>query len=120
MPEIELKDLNHSIGTELFADDESFLEDLNDDAGNIIGGAGIMPVNTILNEPTALLTTRADVPLTTRADFPQPTPPVPAYTYNPNPGGNSGINCTGFYTTGYNPHKPRRHRRPKDGFTIDV
>ncbi len=39
MPNIEFKDLSGSIGTELFADTESFLEDLGDDAANIIGGS---------------------------------------------------------------------------------
>ena len=96
MAEIELTDLNHSIGTELFTDAESFLEDLTDDALNIVGGAGGFNMTVA----------------TTKADYPQPTPPV-FDTYNPNPGGNSGINCTGFYTTGpCAPHKPR-HRRPR-------
>ncbi len=102
MPEIELKDLNRSIGTELFADDESFLEDLTDDAANIVGGSIGIPVMTIRSEPTTFATTKADGP--------QPTPPV--FSTINLPGGNSGINCTGFYTTGpAAPHKPRRHRR---------
>jgi hypothetical protein len=99
MPDIEFKDLNGSIGTELFADTESFLEDLTDDAANIVGGisegikfigtTGIKATTVAIDYPTAVTTT----------------------IYNPNPGGNSGINCTGFYTTVYNPHKPP-HRRP--------
>jgi hypothetical protein len=114
MPDIELKDLNHSIGTELFTDEESFLEDLTDEALNIVGGAGAIAVNPILNEPTAFTTTV----YTTKPDYyPQPTPPV-IDPYNPNPGGNSGINCTGFYTTGpLAPRKPRR-RRPH-GYGLD-
>ncbi len=116
MPDIELKDLNHSIGTELFTDAESFLEDLTDDALNIVGGVSAAPMTTILSEPTALTTTV----YTTKPDYPQPTPPVFVDTYNPNPGGNSGINCSGFYTTGpCAPHKPRRRRPPIHGYKED-
>jgi hypothetical protein len=54
MPEIELKDLNRSIGTELFADTESFLKDLTDDAANIVGGMGegINVITTTENRTT--------------------------------------------------------------------
>jgi hypothetical protein len=100
MPDIELKDLNSSIGTELFADAESFLEDLTDDAANIVGG---------ISEGAHISTTFA-----TTVARPEHYPTAVTTTvYYPNPGGNSGINCTGFYTTTvHNPHKPR-HRRPK-------
>jgi hypothetical protein len=99
MPKIEFKDLNRSIGTELFADTESFLEDLTDDAANIVGG---------ISEGAAVITTtRATTVI--RVDDPRTT--ITTTVYFPHPGGNSGINCTGFYTTVYNPHKPR-HRRP--------
>lgn len=40
MSTIEFKDLNKSIGTELFTDTESFLEDLGDDAADVVGGNG--------------------------------------------------------------------------------
>ena len=40
MSTIEFKDLNKSIGTELFTDTESFLEDLGDDAADVVGGSG--------------------------------------------------------------------------------
>jgi hypothetical protein len=104
MPDIEFKDLNRSIGTELFSDTESFLEDLTDDA-NIIGGLGTA-VATIALVPT------------TTVYLPDNSPTMTTTVYNP-PGGNSGINCTGFYTTVYNPphrpHPPRpRHFRPID------
>jgi hypothetical protein len=99
MPDIELKDLNGSIGTELFADTESFLEDLTDDAANIVGG--ISEGISVIGNPHAGGTTVV-------RDHPTA---VTTTVYYPDPGGNSGINCTGFYTTGYNPHKPP-HRRP--------
>jgi hypothetical protein len=104
MPDIELKDLNGSIGTELFADTESFLEDLTDDAANILGGIGEGAIAIAQNS----LACGTTVALPSRI---RPEDLMTAPVYNPHPGGNSGINCTGFYTTVYNPHKPP-HRRP--------
>ena len=57
MSTIEFKDLNNSIGTELFTDTESFLEDLGDDAANIVGGKS--------NIATAFTTTHYKGPETT-------------------------------------------------------
>jgi hypothetical protein len=84
MPDIEFKDLSRSIGTELFADTESFLEDLTDDATNILGG---------ISEHTAISTTiRAtsvvrpeDAMMTTVYFLPEhyPTPPVIATAFLP-------------------------------------
>jgi hypothetical protein len=104
MPDIEFKDLNQSIGTELFSDAESFLEDLTDDAANIVGGSGQdAAIMTTIASGTSIATT-----IVRPVDYPTK---VTTTLYNPNPGGNSGINCTGFYTTVYKPHQPR-HPRP--------
>jgi hypothetical protein len=106
MPDIEFKDLKQSIGTELFADTESFLEDLTDDA-NIVGGFST-GVATIALPQTTVATTIV---------ISDNSPTMTTSVYNPPSGANSGINCTGFYTTVYNPphrpHPPRPpHRRP--------
>jgi hypothetical protein len=103
MPEIELKDLNHSIGTELFADDESFLEDLNDVA-NIIGGVSVGEAAAASTSSAFATNTVAISPrdvITTSVYYPNPIwdRPVATITLNPHP-------------------VPPRHRRPIDhGFT---
>jgi hypothetical protein len=104
MPDIEFKDLNQSIGTELFSDAESFLEDLTDDAVNIVGGISEGATASVITSDPGRTFQLTSIP-------PEHAPIMTTTVYNPNPGGNSGINCTGFYTTGHNPHKPR-HRRP--------
>ncbi len=103
MPNIEFKDLNQSIGTELFIDTESFLEDLSDDAANIAGGFST-GVATIALPQTTVATT---------VIRPDDHPLMTTTLYRPHPGGNSGINCGGLYTTitAHNPIPPR-HRRP--------
>jgi hypothetical protein len=100
MPNIKFKDLNRSIGTELFADTESFLEDLTDDTANIVGGsegAGVITTTAIDR-----VTSHYEIPETT-GYFPRPhhpaTPPVIA--------------------TAFLPHVKPHHRRPRHHkFTI--
>jgi hypothetical protein len=94
MPDIEFKDLNRSIGTELFADTESFLEDLTDEATNIVGGIseGISIVATTVSDRT------------TTHYIPEPTGYFPPPHYYPMPPRNI---ATAFLP----PTKPP-HRRP--------
>jgi hypothetical protein len=105
MPDIEFKDLKQSIGTELFTDPESFLEDLTDDAANISGG-----INPALGGTTVAVTTTVYIP--------DKDPTMTTTVYNPHPGGNTGINYTGLYTTIYKPiHTPPRHINYRTFFT---
>ncbi len=84
MSELKFNNLQPS-GSQLFADPESFLADLSPDEIEVVHGAGhrhrtIAQTVTIAQDGTI---------------FYQPTG-----TYATVPGGNSGINCTNFYTGG--------------------
>jgi hypothetical protein len=97
MPDIEFKDLNRSIGTELFADTESFLEDLTDDATNIVGGIseGISIVATTVSDRT------------TTHYIPEPTGYFPPLHYYPTP----PVIATAFLPPAKPPHhRPRHHK----------
>jgi hypothetical protein len=83
MSELKFDNLQPS-GSQLFADPESFLADLSQDEIEVVHGAGRRHrvVATIITpQPDTM--------------FHQPTG-----TYATVPGGNSGINCTNFYTGG--------------------
>jgi hypothetical protein len=85
MSTIEFKDLNNSIGTELFTDTESFLEDLGEDAANVVGGLG--------NVATAFVTTTHYKGPVTTVYIPTDHPPIrptivlhnPVYPRHPRP-----------------------------------
>jgi hypothetical protein len=83
MSELKFNNLQSS-GSQLFADPESFLTDLSQDEIEVVHGAGHRH--------------RAIATITT----PQPDTMLhqPTGTYATVPGGNSGINCTNFYTGG--------------------
>ncbi len=78
MSELKFNNLQPS-GSQLFADSESFLDDLSQDEIEVVHG-GRHRHRTI---NLATITT-----------------PQPTGTYATAPGGNSGINCTNFYTGG--------------------
>jgi hypothetical protein len=97
MPDIEFKDLSRSIGTELFADTESFLEDLTDDATNILGG--------ISEGISIIANTVAD--RTTTHYIPEPTGYFPPPHYYPTP----PVIATAFLPPTKPPHhRPRHHK----------
>jgi hypothetical protein len=79
MSELKFDNLQPS-GSQLFADPESFLADLSSDEIDVVHGGrhrrtiAITQTETIFYQPTG--------------------------TYATVPGGNSGINCTNFYTGG--------------------
>jgi hypothetical protein len=102
MPDIEFKDLNSSIGTELFADAESFLEDLTDDAVNIVGG---------ISQSNKLITTTAVDRITSHYVLPETTGyfPRPGHDYTTPP-----VVATAFLP----PRKPHHHRPRHHKFTI--
>jgi hypothetical protein len=98
MPDIEFKDLNRSIGTELFTDNESFLEDLTEDAANIVGG---------ISEGGSAIGSTIDNGTTLVGRVGRPEDSMYTTVYHPYPG-------DGIYPVVkpvYNPPKPR-HRRP--------
>jgi hypothetical protein len=83
MSELKFNNLQPS-GSQLFADPESFLADLSPDEIEVVHGGR-------RHRTTAQVTTKTQ----TETIFYQPTG-----TYATVPGGNSGINCTNFYTGG--------------------
>ncbi len=102
MPDIELRDLNRSIGTELFSDTESFLEDLTDDA-NIFGGS-------VLKNDATIIVAQTTSEGTTIHD--RTTTGYMTSHYRPYPGQHERINYTAVITTTvYKPHRPP-HPRP--------
>jgi hypothetical protein len=80
MSELKFNNLQPS-GSQLFADPESFLDDLSADEIEVVHGAGHRYRTIPRTAPDTI--------------FYQPTG-----TYATVPGGNSGINCTNFYTGG--------------------
>jgi hypothetical protein len=84
MSELKFNNLQPS-GSQLFADPESFLADLSQDEIEVVHGAGHRHRTIAQTATTAQGETI----------FYQPTG-----TYATVPGGNSGINCTNFYTGG--------------------
>jgi hypothetical protein len=100
MPDIEFKDLSRSIGTELFTDPESFLEDLSEDTANIVGGFST-GVATIALPQTTVATT------VIRADD---HPIMRTTVYRPSDGDGKPVSYTPYHTTVHKPHRPRYHR----------
>jgi hypothetical protein len=84
MSELKFDNLQPS-GSQLFADPESFLTDLSQDEIEVVHGAR-----------------RHRSPVVATIVTPQPDTVFyqPTGTYATVPGGNSGINCTNFYTGG--------------------
>jgi hypothetical protein len=84
MSELKFNNLQPS-GSQLFTDPESFLDDLSPDEIEVIHGGRH---RRTIAQPTTTIGQ-------TETIFYQPTG-----TYATVPGGNSGINCTNFYTGG--------------------
>jgi hypothetical protein len=99
MTEIKFNNLQPS-GSQLFADPESFLADLSQDEIDVVNGGYHRP--TIAQITTTAQSGTVYYPPTT--------------TYQTVPGGNSGINCTNFYTGGIKTiqtgHQTTHYRTP--------